>query len=198
MSIALAARVQTGRPMTMRGRVDLVLAFAKTLYVNGQATEQTVDAVERLGRALGLRVMILLGWGELRLVAHGGGGSLRAETAAIPAGVEMERVAATMRAIENIASGRLATETAEQTINEIAKLPPAPTSLFALATATGAVGLAVIFGIEHVVPAVLIFISAGAGGILRRAVERVSQNLLLQPFCAALLAGIVGGAAAAA
>jgi uncharacterized membrane protein YjjP (DUF1212 family) len=40
-------------------RANLVLAFAKTLYVNGQATEQMVDAAKRLGRALGLRTTII-------------------------------------------------------------------------------------------------------------------------------------------
>ena len=41
--------------MTSDERCNLVLAFARTLFVNGQATDQTVAAAERLGRALGLR-----------------------------------------------------------------------------------------------------------------------------------------------
>jgi uncharacterized membrane protein YjjB (DUF3815 family) len=57
------------------------------------------------------------------------------------------------------------------------------------------VALAVIFGVEHIPAAVLIFISAGAGALLRRALGRLSENLFLQPFCAALLAGVIGAIA---
>jgi uncharacterized membrane protein YjjB (DUF3815 family) len=53
----------------------------------------------------------------------------------------------------------------------------------------------VIFGVEHFLPMVLIFVSAGAGAILRRAVARISANLFVQPFCAALLAGVIGAIA---
>jgi hypothetical protein len=37
--------------MTADERCQLILAFARVLYVNGQATEQTVSAAERLARA---------------------------------------------------------------------------------------------------------------------------------------------------
>ena len=49
-------------------QAKLVLAFAKVLYVNGQATEQTVSAAERLARARGLHATIMPRWGELQLV----------------------------------------------------------------------------------------------------------------------------------
>jgi hypothetical protein len=56
--------VGLGRPPVTAGeRSDLVLAFARTLYINGQATEDTVRAVERLSRALGLRAMLVVRWG---------------------------------------------------------------------------------------------------------------------------------------
>jgi uncharacterized membrane protein YjjB (DUF3815 family) len=84
---------------------------------------------------------------------------------------------------------------ASRAIRAIAKAPPAPTWQFALAAAAGAVALAVIFGVEHFVPAVLIFLGAGGGALLRRAIARLSANAFIQPFCAALLAGIVGAIA---
>ena len=59
----------------------------------------------------------------------------------------------------------------------------------------GLLALAVIFGVEHLPAAVLIFLSAGAGAVVRRALSRVSANAFLQPFCAALLAGAIGGLA---
>jgi len=55
--------------MTSDERSDLVLTFARTLFVNGQATDQTVAAAERLARALGLHASITARWGELQLEA---------------------------------------------------------------------------------------------------------------------------------
>src|SRR5580700_2548993 len=107
----------------------------------------------------------------------------------------MDRVASTMRAIEDIAVGRLAPDAAKKRIDEISRSPPSPTGLFALAAAAGAVALAVIFGVEHIWAAILIFVSAGAGAVVRRALNRLSANLFLQPFCAAVIAGVIGAVA---
>ena len=54
--------------MTSEQRSSLVLAFARVLYVNSQATEQTVAAAEQLGRILGLRAKVMPRWGELQLL----------------------------------------------------------------------------------------------------------------------------------
>jgi uncharacterized membrane protein YjjP (DUF1212 family) len=48
-------------------RCNLVLTFARILFINGQATDQTVAAAERLGRTLGLRTNVMARWGELQL-----------------------------------------------------------------------------------------------------------------------------------
>jgi uncharacterized membrane protein YjjP (DUF1212 family) len=181
--------------MTAHERANLVLAFANSLYVNGQATEQMVDAAKRLGRALGLRITIIPRWGELQLVAYSEDAVLAVQAVAAPVGVEMDRVASTMRAIEDIAAGRLTPHAAKKTIDQISRSPPSPTGLFALAAAAGAVALAVIFGVQHSWAAILIFVSAGAGALVRRALNRLSANLFLQPFCAAVLAGVIGAAA---
>ena len=84
--------------MTSDSRSNLVLSFARTLFVNGQATEQTVSAAERLARALGLRATIVPRWGELELLADDQQRMLTGQVAADPAGVEMDRVASAMRA----------------------------------------------------------------------------------------------------
>jgi uncharacterized membrane protein YjjP (DUF1212 family) len=180
------------RSMTSEERSNIVLAFARVLFENGQATEQTVAAAERLGRALGLRVKIMPRWGELSLRSDDEGGVLISQSAADPSGVDMDRVAAAMRAVEDAEAGRLTPDALCGTISKIARSPPAPTWLFTLAAAAGAVALAVIFGIEHLLPAVVIFASAAAGAVLRRGVARLSANILIQPFCAAVLAGVVG------
>src|SRR5262244_3894553 len=181
--------------MTFKEGCDLVLAFARTLFANGQATDQTVDTAERLGKALGLHVKLMARWGELQLRSDSKEATAISEVAADPAGVDMDRVASTMRAIENVESGRLAPDAAMKAISVISRAPPAPTWLFALAAAAGAVALSVIFGIDHFVPMALIFVSAGAGAFLRRAVARLSANDFIQPFCAAMLAGVIGALA---
>src|ERR1700674_1890229 len=80
-------------------------------------------------------------------------------------------------------------------IGAISLMPPAPTWLFAFAAASGAVALSVIFGVGHFLPAILIFASAGAGAILRRALAQLSGNYFIQPFGAAVLAGLIGALA---
>jgi uncharacterized membrane protein YjjP (DUF1212 family) len=173
----------------------LVLDFARVLHANGQATEQTVGAAERLARALGVPATIIPRWSDIEFVADREAGSVTAQIAAKPAGVEMDRVAAAMGAIEDIAAGRLPADAAVTRIAEISRSPPAPTWLFTIAAAAGAAALAVIFGVEHGAAAVLIFASAGIGALLRRALSRRSANLFIQPFCAAVLAGVIGGIA---
>src|SRR5437868_2095768 len=135
-------------PMTSDAAPNLVLAFGRVLYLNGQATEQTVAAAERLVRALGLRARIAARWGELQLVAGDNGGTLISQTAADPVGVDMDRVVSTMRAIDDIEAGRLAPGAAIREIAAISQAPPAQTWLFALAAGAGAVALAVIFGVQ--------------------------------------------------
>jgi uncharacterized membrane protein YjjB (DUF3815 family) len=94
-----------------------------------------------------------------------------------------------------VSAGRLSPARAAKAIGIISKATPAPTWLFTLAAASGAVALGVIFGLQHLLAAVIIFASAGLGAILRRCLAHVSANPFLQPFCAALLAGIVGAVA---
>jgi len=179
--------------MTNEERLELILAFASVLYVNGQATDQVIAASRRLGNKLGVRAELLPRWGELQLRAEGEEAS--SHVAADPTGVDMDRVVSTMQAIADIETGRLSPDEAGSRIGTIAKAPPAPTWLFALAAAVGAVALAIIFGVQHQIAALLIFASAGAGGFLRRAIAKVSTNIFIQPFCAALLAGLIGGLA---
>ncbi|TMF07913.1 MAG: threonine/serine exporter family protein, partial [Chloroflexi bacterium] len=161
----------------------------------GQSTDQTVDATERVGDALGLRAKLMPRWGALQLQAEDGDARGIFAVAADPTGVDMDRVASTMRAIEELGAGRLAPAAALEAIGAISQAPPAPTWLFTLAAAAGAVALAVIFGVQHLAAAALILMSAAAGAILRRRVAQYSENVFLQPLCAALLAGAIGALA---
>jgi len=181
--------------MTLEVRSSLVLAFAKVLYVNGQSTDLTLAAAERVGDTLGLRAKIMPRWGELQLQAEGGDAKLICMTVADPTGVNMHRVDSAMRAIEELGAGRLTPSAAMEAINAITHAPPSPTWLFTLAAAAGAVALAVLFGVQHLPAAALIFVSAGTGALLRRSLAQYSENVFLQPFCAALLAGVIGALA---
>lgn len=181
--------------MSLEECSNLVLAFVRVLFANGQSTDQLLAATEQLGNALGLRANIMPRWGELQLRAEAGGARLISAVPVDPTGVDMDRVASAMRAIEELGAGRLAPAAAMEAVNAISQAPPAPTWLFTLAAGVGAVALAVIFGVQHLAAASLIFASAAAGAILRRGLAQYSANIFLQPFCAALLAGVVGGLA---
>jgi uncharacterized membrane protein YjjP (DUF1212 family) len=181
--------------MTMEERADLVLAFAKVLFVNGQSTDQTLAVAERLSYTLGVRAQVMPRWGELQLQVQDGQTRRTFSVAADPTGVAMGRVASAMQAIEDARAGRLAQTAAAERIQAIAHEPLAPTWLFTFAAGAGAAALAVIFGVQHLSAAVLIFLSAAAGAMLRRCLMHFSENVFLQPFCASLLAGIIGALA---
>jgi len=177
------------------GAGQLILAFARALFVNGQATEEAVKALERLGQALGLSVGVMPRWGAVQLRLGDSSAAPVWQTDADPTGVNMVRVAAAMHAIAQIEARRLAPQAALKDIAAISEVPPAPTWLFALAAAVGSVALSVIYGVEHWGGAALIFLSAAAGAWVRRGLAKRSSNLFIQPFSAALLAGVIGAVA---
>jgi uncharacterized membrane protein YjjB (DUF3815 family) len=115
--------------------------------------------------------------------------------AARPVGVNMDRVAAAMRLVDAVEAGQLDINALSEHILAVSTRSSVPTWMFALATATGAGALAVIFGIQHLLAAWLIFGSATAGAILRRGLASCSQNVFIQPFSAALLSGLIGALA---
>src|SRR5260370_717519 len=170
-------------------RADLILSFARVLHVNGESTDATIAATERLGSNLGLSAKVIPRWGELELQVGDSGTIPVAVGAADPTGVDMDRVASAMRAIDDIIAGRLAPSEALKTINAISQAPPAPTWLFTLAAATGAAALSVIFGVQHPAAVVLISFIVGAGAVLSRLLVRYRTTPLLPPICAALTAG---------
>src|SRR5258708_10577074 len=176
--------------MTLEERSNLVLALARVLYVNGQSTDETLAAAERLGQTLGLRVEIMPRWGELLLQAEDGDIRLVSAVVADPSGVAMNRAASAMRVQEDLGDGRLVPAAAKEGINAISQAPPAPAWLFALAAGAGAAAPAGIFRVENLSAAALLFLSAAPGGILSPRLARYTANLFFPPFCAALLARV--------
>ncbi len=176
-------------------RSDLVLAFARVLQVNVQSTHETLTAAARLSKSVSLDATIIPHWGDLQIQAIEDRARLVSLVAATPTGVNMDRVASAMKAIDKADLGRLARAAAMETIGAIARAPAAPTWLFTVAAAAGAAALSVIFGVHHLAAVALIVASSAAGAVLRRALSHYSTNTLLQPFCAALLAGMIGALA---
>lgn len=176
-------------------RIDLVLSCAHVLHANGQSTHETVQAAERLGTELGLRATMIPHWEELELRAADSTGTQVSFERGSPIGINMDRVSSAMSATEQFAAGRSAIGAALENIEAIAHASPAPTWLFTLAAAGGAAAMAAIFGVHHLKAMVLIMLSAAVGAVLRRTLARYSANTLLQPLCAALLAGMIGALA---
>jgi len=87
--------------MTQEAQCNLVVSCARLLYVNGQGTEQVLAAAHRLARALGLRCNLSLRWGELQIQLEEGNRPIW-RVAANPAGVNMNRVTAGMRVIDDV------------------------------------------------------------------------------------------------
>jgi len=192
----VAPRVLDDRAaMTPRERAELVLSFARLLYVNGESTDATMVAAEGLGSSLDLDAGIQARWGELHVQARDGGATLFLVKTADPTGVDMDRVVSAMRAAADLHAGVVSLSAFWAAIRAISQAPPAPTWLFALAAAAGAAALAVLFGVAHFAAVGLIIVSAASGAVLRRIIGQYSSNVLLQPLCAALLAGIIGAVA---
>ena len=181
--------------MTLEEASDFILSLARSLFVNGQSTDQVLTATQRMAHDLGVRARIIASWGELKLEADDGNARLTSIVSADPTGVGMTRVAAAMQAIEDLAGGHITAVDAAASANAISRTPLDSTWLFSLAAAAGAVALAVIFGARHLSTAILIFVSAGVGALLRRAIGRYSANVFVQPFSAALLSGLIGALA---
>ena len=81
-------------------------------------------------------------------------------------------------------------------LEAIEKTPPVSAPRFAVMAAAGAAALAVIFGAGDLITLMLVALSAGSGACLRRALAKTSANPFVQPFAAALLAGLIGAVVA--
>lgn len=178
--------------LTFEERCQFVLAAAGTLFANGQSTAKVIDTAGRLAHELDLPARILVRWGEVQVQVDGRDGRSFSQEVT-PKEFHMKRVADSSRAIFEVEAGRLAPEVGALALRGIARLPPSPTWLFALAAGAGATALAVILGVEPFAAAGLVLLSAVAGALLRRLLVYWSASVLLHTFCAAFLAGAVAG-----
>jgi len=175
---------------TRAAALEIVGTAAAVLFDNGQTTKRIIDAADRLGRALGVPVILHPHWGELAVQIAGA--PLSEIVLAKPLGVDMGRVLAAMTVIDRVCDGTLSREAARPALAAAARRPPAATPRFVLFAALGAAALGVIFGALDPASLFLIAGSAAAGAWLRRWLATISGNPFLSPLCAAVLAGAVG------
>jgi uncharacterized membrane protein YjjP (DUF1212 family) len=180
-------------PLTYEAALKMTALAATLLFAHGQTTERMLAAAERLGRALGVTVKVLPYWGEL--IVELDGAPLSQIVPAKPLGVDMGRVLAVTTVIDHICAGTLSAEAAQAALESAGRLPPASTPRFILFAAIGAAALGVIFGTLDTTSLLLIAASAAIGALVRRWLSRFSNNPLIQPLCAAFIAGIVAAAA---
>jgi uncharacterized membrane protein YjjP (DUF1212 family) len=185
----------TDRDAITPDELALLSLSAELLFQNGQTTRSTTAMVTRLAAALGHRAVVFPRWGEICIRVDGPVDGRHEIVGAVPANVDMNKVLATMKVIDEMCEGRLTLTAARSSFEAIARYPPVGIVRFALFAGAGAAALGVIFGTVHWHALILIALSAGLGACLRRWLAGLSRNLFLQPFCAALLAGGIGAVA---
>jgi uncharacterized membrane protein YjjP (DUF1212 family) len=192
---SLEAVHEPTQSQSVEATFDLMLQSARLLFANGQTTETLVSALHGLAVTGGFQAAIFVEWGELRIRLENGLGSYSKTISVDPAGVDMSKVSATLSVIHQVCGGTMDVAAAQSALQKISESPPVSLVRFALLAAAGAAALGVIFGVDRPASLILIALIAGAGACLRRGLSKLSHNLFLQPFCAALLAGIAGAIA---
>jgi uncharacterized membrane protein YjjP (DUF1212 family) len=180
-------------PLTREAALETTALATTLLFAHGQTTERTVIAAERLGRALGVTVRVLPYWGELTVELEGA--PISKIIPAKPLGVDMGRVLPITTVIDQVCHGTLRAEVAQSALTSAGRLPPVSTPRFTLFAAIGAASLGVIFGTLDAASLLLIAASAAIGALIRRWLSGFSNDPLIQPLCAAFVAGSVAAAA---
>ena len=179
--------------LTRPDAVDTVAQAATLLFVNGETTERTVTAAQRLGRALGVPLTLHPRWGELEFRVDGTPYSAIAPAA--PLGVNMTKALATIKIVDQVCEGALNGVAARSALAAVGRMGPVSTLRFALFSAIGAASMGLIYGVFDVTSLLLIAFSAGMGGLLRRWLATLGSNPFAQPLCAAAVAGAIGAIA---
>lgn len=184
-------------------RIACVLRAATLLHVNGQTTQRVIEATTRLARAFGYEAMVLPQWDLILLrfrpcSAQASTPWCDASVHVRPTSVDMNKISQTTHLIDRISAlpSPLTEEEvsrADVELKTIEALKPSSFVRFVMMTGFGAAALGLIFGVTSSITLALIFFAAALGAILRRVLA--GDNLFVQPLVAALIAGLVGGAA---
>lgn len=182
--------------------VDCLKRAVTLLHANGQTTQRLIDDTSRLAKAGGLDWQIVPQWDGV-FCRWREEKTKQWDTAILPvrpAGVDMHKVAQTNRVIDLACSSQRAltaqdVSLLDQRLAEIEHFAPSSNARFVVMAGLGAAALGLIFGVADSLVLALIFVTAAIGAGVRRTLARFSDNLLLQPFVAALIAGVCGGIA---
>ena len=180
-------------PTTCESALKTTAQAAMLLFAHGQTTERTVTAAERLGRALGVTVKVLLYWGELTVELDGA--PISQIVPAKRLGVDMGRVLAITAVIDQVCHGTLSAKAAQSALESAGRLPPASTPRFTLLTALGAASLGVIFGTLDATSLLLIAASAAIGALIRRWLSGFSNKMPWRLLAFPIVAGMLAHAA---
>jgi uncharacterized membrane protein YjjP (DUF1212 family) len=184
--------------------VENLWRVASVLHANGQTTQRLIKDTARLANAWALDWQIWPQWDGIVCRWRSSTDDDTAWHSAIlptrPAGVDMHKVASTNRLIDQACQDerRLEPERIQafgQAMVQIEQFNPSSHARFVIMAGLGAAALGLIFGVSDALVLGLIFITAALGAAARRMLARFTTNLLLQPFVAALIAGLAGGLA---
>lgn len=179
------------------GALQTILRAAVLLHNSGQSTAMTLTAVRRLSHGLGQPAEIVPGFSTLTVYDPHTGGADAVTGQTRPIAVNMRRVAAVMRAVDDAGRHPVDRREIEQVLDEAEHLPPSSTLAFVVACACGAAALSVVFGVTDVRAVGLVAAAAALGGLLRRLVAAVTSDVLLPVLGAAVIAGAAGALAGA-
>jgi uncharacterized membrane protein YjjP (DUF1212 family) len=118
----------------------LLSLSATLLFQNGQTTQSTTTTVTRLAAAMGHRALLFPRWDEICISVDGPIGDPHEIVDATPAGVDMNKVVATMKVIDDVCDARINVTAARLTLEAIARYPPVGAARFALFAGAGAAG----------------------------------------------------------
>jgi uncharacterized membrane protein YjjP (DUF1212 family) len=186
--------------LDLQQALDALKLAAALLFAHGQTTERTIQDIKRFANALHLAVTVAVSWDGIALslgtrVRDGSTNRIDALSAVVPASptsVDMGKVASVVSVIDRMCVRQLPLEDATTELEQIQQRSSVSTLRFSLMAGIGAMALGVIFGALHLLSLALIGLSGFLGGQLRRAIARLSDNTLIQPFAAAILAGAIG------
>ncbi len=172
-----------------RAAADVIADAAQVLHGNGNTTDSTIHAVERLNEVFRTSYRVVPTWREITLV-DADGAVVRTREVNLSA-INMRRVTHLTQVIDGPEPPTPAQ--VERAVDEAGEMAVRPTWLFAAAAGAGAALLAVIFGASHVHSVVMLFLAAALGGVVRRVLGR-RCSLTTQVFAAALIGGLAGAA----
>ncbi|TRW89087.1 threonine/serine exporter family protein [Mycolicibacterium sp. 018/SC-01/001] len=182
-------------PADETGALDTILRAAVLLHDSGQSTAMTMTAVQRLSRGLGQPAEVIPGWSALTVYDPRTGGADALVGRARPVAVNMRRVAAVMRTVDDAGRRPIDRVEVERALEAAAGLPPSSTAAFTAACGLGAAALSIVFGVGDIRAIAVIAAAAALGGLFRRLVATVTTDVLLPVFGAALIAGGAGALA---